>query len=232
MSRRGAMWPTELDTDDEFIELSPLAQWLFKILWLHADLDSGGGIALQVSVWAKASKHVKLEEVEDALGELIACGWVSVDDDTGELWVRPFIRLDASRKPNIFVAAMRATQTRRSRRLRREAWLEIDRLYQQQPLKPPADDGNEKAWKSYRSAVQTRDEAYEQLKARVLREPFGNRSGTVREPPSVIEPVGGKGVPPQERKPSGSPMCTRCGKYPAMERGLCSACLGRELGAP
>lgn len=131
-----------------------------------------------MEVWAKASAYQSPDGVESALDELITSGWVSVDDNTGELWVRPFIRLDASRKPNIFVAAMRATQTRRSRTLRREAWLENDRLYQQQALKPPADDGDEKAWKSYRSQVQTRDEAYEQLKARVLREPFRYRSGT------------------------------------------------------
>lgn len=226
------MWPTELDTDEDFKELTPLAQWLFRNLWLHADLDSGGFIALQVSVWTKASNHAKLEDVEDALGELIALHWVSVDDDTGELWVQAFIRLDASRKPNIFVAAMRAAQTRRSRALRYEAWQEIDRIYQQQPLKPPADDGDDKARKTHRTAIQARDDAYEQLHARVLKEGFGNRSGTVREPPSVIVPVGGKGVPPEQRNDPAA--CKRCEshEHPVMDRGLCGVCLGRELGAP
>jgi len=175
---------------------------------------------------------VGMDDVEDALGELIALHWVSVDDDTGELWVQAFIRLDASRRPNIFIAAMRATQTRRSRALRYEAWLEIDRLYQQQPLKPLADDASDKARKAHRDAVQAREDAHEQLRARVLKEGFGNRSGTVREPPSVIGPVGGKGVPPEQR--NGPAVCERCAsrEYPVMDRGLCGVCLGRELGAP
>ena len=144
------MWPTELSGEPNFIDLTALAQWLFKLLWLHPDLDSGGFIALQVEVWARASSHLTPDEVEGALDELIARGWVSVDDDTGELWVRPFIELDTSRKPNMFVSAMRAVQTRRSRTVRHEAWVVIDRLYQENPLTPPANDADEKAWKIYR----------------------------------------------------------------------------------
>ncbi|MGA7050190.1 MAG: hypothetical protein WBZ37_02785 [Mycobacterium sp.] len=181
MSRRGAMWPTELDTDDDFVELTPLAHWLFKLLWLHADLDSAGFLALQVEVWGKASNHTSPSKVEGMLDERIARGWVSVNYPTGELWVRSFIRLDASPRPNIFVAAMRQAETRRSRTLRAEAWAEIDRVYQQEPLKPPGDDADEKAWKFYTNQVKARDDAYKQLRAKVVREGFGNRSGTVRE---------------------------------------------------
>jgi hypothetical protein len=180
MSRRGAMWPTELSDDPDFVELTPVAQRLFQLLWLHADLDSAGFIALQVAVWAKASKHWTPQDIEAALDELIARRFVTVDDDTGELWVRSFIYWDASRKPNILVAAMRQTQTRRSRTLRREAYLEIDRVYQQQPLKPPGDDADEKAWKIHANQVKARNDAYEQLHDKVIhREGFGNRSGTL-----------------------------------------------------
>ena len=121
------------------------------------------------------------QDVEGMLDELLTRGWVSVDDNTGELWVRPFIYWDASRKPNIFTAAMRAAQTRRLRTLRHEAWVEIDRVYQQQPLKPPDDDGDEgtKAWKFHANQVKARNDAYEQLREKVIhREGFGNRSGT------------------------------------------------------
>jgi hypothetical protein len=219
------MWPTELTDDPGFVELTPLAQWLFRLLWLHPDLDSGGFIALQVEVWAKASAYLTPQEVEGMLDELIARGLVSVDDGTGELWVRPFVYWDASRKPNIFVAAMRATQTRRSKALRAEAWVEIDRLYRQNTLKPPDDDTDEKAWKFHRSQVKARDDAYEELKARVERERFPNRSGTVREPPSVGVPVG-VGVSPARARAS---VCEKCGRHPAVKGGLCGACRGREL---
>jgi len=228
MSRRGAMWPTELSGEPNFIDLTALAQWLFKLLWLHPDLDSGGFIALQVEVWARASSHLTPDEVEGALDELIARGWVSVDDDTGELWVRPFIELDTSRKPNMFVSAMRAVQTRRSRTVRHEAWVVIDRLYQENPLKPPANDADEKAWKIHQNLIQQRDDAYEQLRAKMSKEPFPNHSRTFPEPfpnPSGVgEPVG-----VGEEARLGQKLCTRCGRHPVMQRGLCGACLGREL---
>jgi len=201
------MWPTELSGEPNFIDLTALAQWLFKLLWLHPDLDSGGFIALQVEVWARASSHLTPDEVEGALDELIARGWVSVDDDTGELWVRPFIELDTSRKPNMFVSAMRAVQTRRSRTVRH---------------------ADEKAWKIHQNLIQQRDDAYEQLRAKMSKEPFPNHSRTFPEPfpnPSGVgEPVG-----VGEEARLGQKLCTRCGRHPVMQRGLCGACLGREL---
>ncbi|MDT5225452.1 MAG: hypothetical protein QOG19_2859 [Mycobacterium sp.] len=217
MPRRGAMWPTELAYEAEFVSLTPLAQWLFQRFWLHPNLDSGGFLPLQVDIWSKAASELTPMDVEGMLDELLAGSWVSVDDDTGELWVSSFIELDTCRKPNMFIAAMRAAQTCQSKALRQKAWAVIDRLYHEIALKPPGDDADEKAWKTHRSAVEARDDQYEKLRDRV-----------VREPPSVGEPVGGE-VLPANAKPSNPQSCSRCGRRPAMQRGLCGACLGREL---
>jgi hypothetical protein len=225
MTRRGAMWPTELADDDEFRELTPLAQWLFKLLWLHPDLNSGGFLPLQMTAWAKASKHLTPQDLEPAVDELLAWRWLAVDDHAEVVWLCHFIDKDASRKPNIFVAAMRDTEAAHSRTLRREAWGVIDRVYQEQPLKPPGGDADEKAWKAHEDRVRARDNAYEQLRAKVQKEGFGNRSGTVREPPSVGVPVGvGVDTGPADKK-----LCTRCRRYPIARDGLCGACLGRGL---
>lgn len=222
MPRRAAMWPSELTFDPAFVNLTPLSQWLFKFLWLHPDLDSGGYLPLQVEIWAKASAYLTPQEVEGALDELIAQDWVSVDDQTGELWVKPFIDLDSSKKPNIFIAAMRCAETRRSTTLRREAWQVINSIYQQHPIKPPGDDADEKAWKAHRTAVDARDDAYEQLRSRMVREGFGRGSGTVVEPPSVSVPVLENSYTPTQLCNNGCP-------HPPVQRGLCAACLGREL---
>jgi hypothetical protein len=118
MSRRGAQWPTWLWFDPEFGKLTAPAQRLFVFLWMHPDLNSAGFIALQPEVWSRTAYELTPEDVDASVDELLARNWVVVDDETGELWVRPFVRLDAIRKPYIWIAATRAVQTCRSHALR------------------------------------------------------------------------------------------------------------------
>jgi hypothetical protein len=177
MARRGAMWPTELSNDPRFLALTQPAQWLLRNLWLHPDLNAGGFVAIQVEVWAKSAYDLTPEEVEASMDELLARNVIAVDDNTGELFVKWFIEYDSSRKPNIYINAMRAIQTARSPALRRTGLTEIERLHPP-PLKRKPNTADE----IYEKLERERDEAFRELWARVMKEPFGNRSGTVREP--------------------------------------------------
>jgi hypothetical protein len=151
-------------------------------LWLHPDLNAGGFVAMQVHVWAKAAYDLTPEEVEASIDELLARKVIAVDDNTGELFVRWFIEYDSSRKPNIYINAMRAVQTSRSPALRRAGLTEVERLHP-----PPLKRKQGTADETYEKLERERDEAFRELWARVMKEPFANRSRTVREPLSEDE---------------------------------------------
>ena len=125
MARRGAMWPTWLSFDAEYEKLGHGSQGLFQFLWMHPDLNSGGYITLAPRAWSRRASDLTIEMTQGQLDELLATNWVAMDDDTAELLVRPFIRLDSCQKPHIYVNAMRAVQTCRSPLLRVTGWEEI-----------------------------------------------------------------------------------------------------------
>src|ERR1700739_1257039 len=109
MTRRAAMWPAGLTTDKDFVKLGPLEQLLFmKQLWLSPHLDSAGFHPLQISKWARGfTPHATEAEMREMVDNLERHGWIAVDRDTEEVFVVPFIRLDAINKPYIYVAACR-----------------------------------------------------------------------------------------------------------------------------
>ena len=226
MPRRAAMWPTELSDHKSFTQLSALAQRLFQYLWLHADLNAGGFIAYQPAVWANQAPDLTVDSVNASVDEMTRRKVAAVDPSTGELLVRGFIQYDSSKKPNVYVDAMRAVQAARSPRLRQIAWEDIQRIGL-----PPIDrrKDTDKALAAYDKLEREREKAYQELKVRIggtVREPSSNRSGTVREPPSEYEPVseseyGAAG--------DGSRACP-CGRgYPVMDGKRCGVCLGEGI---
>ena len=127
MTRRAAMWPAGLTTEKDFVKLGPLEQLLFmKQLWLSPHLDSAGFHPLQISKWASGfTPHATEADMREMTDNLERHGWIAVDHDTEEVLVVPFIRLDAIKKPYIYVAACRAIQAAQSSGLRGRAWEEI-----------------------------------------------------------------------------------------------------------
>ena len=168
MSKRGAMFPTWLLSYQDFVNLTERQQLLFMKLWLSPNLDSAGFHPLQIGKWARGFTPRATEaEMHQAVLGLEEAGWVAVDYDLEEVFVRPVIRWDAAAKPQIFIAACRAVQAAQSLELRAEAWKQVMIVHPTkcEGLRPE----------------QTR--AYEDL-ARFMQEhgkPFGNRSGTLRE---------------------------------------------------
>jgi hypothetical protein len=121
------MWPAALTTDKDFVKLGPLEQLLFmKQLWLSPHLDSAGFHPLQPSKWARGfTPQVTDAEMRQVVGNLEHEKWIAADYDTEEVFVVPFVRLDAVKKPYIYVAACRAIQAAQSSGLRGRAWEEI-----------------------------------------------------------------------------------------------------------
>lgn len=154
-------------------------------LWLHPDLNAGGFVAMQIQVWANSADDVTPEGVEAAVDELLAHDVIAVDDHTGELFLRWFIQYDSSRKPNLYINAMRAIQTCRSAALRRVGLEEIERLHP-----PPLKRNPKTPDETYDSIENQWDEAYRALWARVMKEPFANRSRTVVEQEGEAESEG------------------------------------------
>lgn len=228
MPRRGAMWPTELSEDPVFRQLTALTQRLFQFVWLHADLNTGGFIAYQPRVWARAAADLSEVDIERSVDELMATGLALVDEDTGELWLRWFIRLDSSRKPNMYVNALRAIETARSRDLRRAAWAEVQELHP-----PPMErKGDQEA---YDKRVADRERAFEQLRERMTERTVtattartvpATTARTVREPRGGGDGgFGGDGEHPA--KPN--LLCTNgCDQPAAAGEVACPACMERH----
>jgi hypothetical protein len=189
MPRRAAMWPTELSDHDGFTQLTALTQRLFQFIWLHPDLNAGGFIAFQPAVWANAAPDLTVDSINTSVDEMTRHHVAAVDPATGELLLRGFIRYDSSKKPHMYVNAMRATQTARWPRLRQVGFDDIRRLHP-----PPLERKKGTSEETYLTLERDRDKAFEELRARVegtVREPSSNRSGTVRELPSESESAPG-----------------------------------------
>lgn len=121
MARGGALFPSELFHDEDFRSVPAREQRLLMWLWVHPDLSCAGIIAIQQREWAAAAGDLAEQDIQTDAATLRRAGWV--DYDGGQLWVRPFMRLDnALRSPTSYIAAARSIKTVKSRQLREAAY--------------------------------------------------------------------------------------------------------------
>lgn len=78
----------------DFTELGPDAQRLYFLLCSQKTINNAGVLPLQVSKWARGSKKTTVEDILEALDELVRERYVFVDEETEETLVRSFIRGD------------------------------------------------------------------------------------------------------------------------------------------
>jgi hypothetical protein len=129
MSKRGSMFPTALWSERGFEKLSRDEQHLLLRVWLSPDLSSCGHHAIQLGLWGRGfTPQATAEQMRDVVAALEGHGWIATDFDTEELLIVPFIRLDASKQPQIFTSACRTIQTVRSAILRERAWEQVQRV--------------------------------------------------------------------------------------------------------
>ena len=148
-----------------------------------------------------------VDRVRAAANVLVERRFVVVDLDTVELLIRTFIRHDvaAQGSPKIMQGALNCALQTESPKLRGVLLSEIRKLERGLPehLLPLAD----------------------QLEASLGSHPpkgFPKAIESQSKGCVAVTVPGGVGVEPPED-------CERCGRHPALQHGLCSACLGREL---
>jgi hypothetical protein len=188
MPSRSRLFPTSLLSDEAFIRLSPLQQNLVFKLWLSPHLDSAGFHPLQIRKLARSftpqSTEADMAEVVASVG---ARGWIAADEDTEEVFLRPIIRMDAAKQPQIYVAACRAIQAAQSRKLRQVAWEQV-LIVHPPPLKPDP----KRTQDTTDRLVTQQNLAYEELRRfmEASTEPFGNPSRRVAERSVVVTDTG------------------------------------------
>jgi hypothetical protein len=181
MTKRGAMFPTSMLSDKAFIKLSQAEQLLLMKLWVSPHLDCAGFHPLQISKWARGfTPPMTAQQMRDVVGGLEAQNWIFVDYDTEEVFLTPFIRWDACKQPQIYIAACRAIQAAESAELRSQAWAQVMIVH------PPKCEGlrpqQTRAYEELRQFMEEQNDAFRQASGSL---PAG----------SVVGAVGSEGRP-------------------------------------
>lgn len=161
-------------SDPEFVALTPNAQRIYMLLVSQRTMNHAGLIPLQVSKWARCSKHTTVTDVERGMQELALAHFAYFDEETEEALVRTLIRNDGVLKQlNIFKNAMRCARAIESQYLRDAMALEIRKIDA-----PKDRDEFDKAVAELDTPGV--EERFEQAHFRVT-EPFRNPSGGLAE---------------------------------------------------
>ncbi|MCW2132921.1 hypothetical protein [Arthrobacter sp. VKM Ac-2550] len=120
--------------DDDFLDLSPIAQWLYFYL-LTDDLSLAGVADWRPKRIIPKSKGLTLDVLESAATELQDALYLVIDEDTEEALIRSFIRHDGLLKqPKMGVAVAKAYGAVASRKLRGVLVHELKRLQVDDPM--------------------------------------------------------------------------------------------------
>lgn len=94
--------------NDDFLALDSEAQRLYFLLISQPSMDYCGVIPYMPSRWSKLAKGSTMPRVKRAANDLETAGFVAIDRNTEELWVRSFVKHNAVlSQPNI-TKAMRS----------------------------------------------------------------------------------------------------------------------------
>lgn len=102
MARTHARILVSIWSDPHFVQLSASEQRLYLLLLSQPDLSLCGVLALRPKRWARLCPADSTESVTSDLKRLEAEGYVMVDRDVDEVWIRSFIKYDGIlRVPNM-----------------------------------------------------------------------------------------------------------------------------------
>lgn len=92
MARSYAQLLVSIWGDEDYRALTVTAQWAYQMLISQRDLNYCGVLPYRLRRWSKFTASLTADDIEEAIGELVTAGYVVVDHDTEELWVRSFMR--------------------------------------------------------------------------------------------------------------------------------------------
>jgi hypothetical protein len=129
MARTFAMTRVAIWGDDEFLDLSPMAQWLYWHLMSHPDLSYCGVTDWRPGRIVPKAAGLTLEVVESAADELAEARYIVIDEGTEEVLIRSFMRNDGLLKQtNMGAAVAKAYAAVASREIRGVVVHELKRL--------------------------------------------------------------------------------------------------------
>lgn len=130
MARTFAQTHVSIWGDDDFLDLSPMAQWLFWHLYSQPDLSYCGVTDWRPGRIVPKAVGLTLDVVESAADELTQARYVITDDTTEEALVRSFVRSDGLLKQkNMGAAVAKAYAAIASREIRGVVVHELNRLH-------------------------------------------------------------------------------------------------------
>lgn len=119
--------------DEDFLDRSPVAQWLYFHL-LTSDLSLAGVSDWRPKKIVPKSTGLTVDVVTSAAEEMQDALYLIIDDDTEEVLIRSFVRHDGLLKqPNMGVAVAKAYGSIASRELRAVMVYELQRLHHEEP---------------------------------------------------------------------------------------------------
>lgn len=134
MAREHARIQTAIWIDDDFLDLTREAQHLYFVMTTQMTLNFCGVTTWHAGRISQLAAGWSIAEVEEAAEELAQNLYLVIDETTGEVLVRSFIRNDGLlTSPNITKAMYRTFSDIGSRTLRSVVVHELKRLHQEQP---------------------------------------------------------------------------------------------------
>lgn len=121
-------------SDDDFRNLSALAQWLYFHLLTSQSLNYAGVTDWRPARIAALTNDMAAEDVERAALDLEVNGYIIVDRETEEVLVRSFVRNDGlMNQPNVTAAMVKAHGSVASQPIRSVVVHELKRLRKEFP---------------------------------------------------------------------------------------------------
>jgi len=212
-ARQYGKLPIQNWREDAWTTMTADAQWLYAYLESQSNTNSAGVFPIQLTKWAKAAADMTADRVKAAAKLLVESRYIVVDHDTEEGVLRTHIRDDRA-GDNVFKGALDVAAQAQSPVVRAVLLREVRGLDREFTIREL--------------------ELMDALEATIPPGFDFSLAGPTRTPtPTGLDPAVGT---PSGRRPNavqgpndGARLC-ECGSHlPPMERGLCAACLGREL---
>lgn len=106
-------------SDPEWIQLSEAAQRAYILALSQPDLSYAGVLATRYKRWSGFAANSSVPKIRRAVRELEDAGFVMVDDETEEMWIRTFVKHDGIlRYPNVTKAMVKAFRSIQSQGIR------------------------------------------------------------------------------------------------------------------
>ena len=148
-NRKYAQMHVSIWDDDDYLERSSGAQWLYKLLFSHPSLTWCGAMDWRPGKLAAKASDMTKELIIRHAAELEAHHYIIIDQDTEEVIVRSFVRNDGLLKsPNMGVAVSSAIRDVGSNILRGVIVNELHRLMEDQIEDVEGD--TEKIWGAWK----------------------------------------------------------------------------------